>query len=117
VPVNDRSKDSTREIIDEVVTRYPGRIRPFHRVDGKPGKAAALKDATETVDTDFIIVFDADYLPSRGLIRRLMAPFLRPGGGRRDGPRRAAELRGQPADAAARPGALGRVPGGPAGAT
>lgn len=78
VPVNDRSKDRTREIIDEVVERYPGRIRPFHRTDGKPGKAAALKDATETVDTDFIIVFDADYLPSRGLIRRLMAPFFDP---------------------------------------
>lgn len=78
VPVNDRSKDRTREIVDEVVTRYPGRIRPFHRTDGKPGKAAALKDATETVDTDFIIVFDADYLPSKGLIRRLMAPFFDP---------------------------------------
>ena len=38
----------------------------------------ALKDATETVDTDFIIVFDADYLPSKGLIRRLMAPFFDP---------------------------------------
>lgn len=49
VPVNDRSKDRTREIIDAVVERYPGRIRPFHRTDGKPGKAAALKDATETV--------------------------------------------------------------------
>ncbi|HNB45590.1 MAG TPA: glycosyltransferase family 2 protein, partial [Burkholderiaceae bacterium] len=74
VPMNDRSTDRTREIIDAVVERFPGRIRPFHRTGGKPGKAAALKDATETVDTDFIIVFDADYLPSRGLIRRLMAP-------------------------------------------
>jgi cellulose synthase/poly-beta-1,6-N-acetylglucosamine synthase-like glycosyltransferase len=78
VPVNDRSQDRTKEIIDAVVERYPGRIRPFHRTGGKPGKAAALKDATETVDTDFIIVFDADYLPSRGLIRRLMAPFFDP---------------------------------------
>lgn len=78
VPVNDRSSDGTRAIIDEVVARHPGRIRPFHRTGGKPGKAAALKDATETVDTDFIIVFDADYMPSRGLIRRLMAPFFDP---------------------------------------
>ncbi len=78
MPVNDRSSDGTREIIDAVVARFPGRIVPFHRVDGKPGKAAALKDATELVDTDFIIVFDADYMPSRGLIRRLMAPFFDP---------------------------------------
>ena len=78
MPVNDRSSDRTREIIDAVVERYPGRIQPFHRTDGKPGKAAALKDATELVKTDFIVVFDADYLPSRGLIRRLIAPFFDP---------------------------------------
>lgn len=76
MPVNDRSSDRTREIIDAVVERFPGRITPFHRVGGKPGKAAALKDATALIDTDFIIVFDADYMPSRGLIRRLMATFF-----------------------------------------
>lgn len=76
MPVNDRSQDRTREIIDEVAARHPGRIRPFHRTGGKPGKAAALKDACALVDAEFIIVFDADYLPSRGLIRRLMAPFF-----------------------------------------
>jgi cellulose synthase/poly-beta-1,6-N-acetylglucosamine synthase-like glycosyltransferase len=78
IPVNDRSVDRTREIVDALVARYPGRIRPFHRSGGKPGKAAALKEATELVTSDFIIVFDADYLPSRGLIRRLMAPFFDP---------------------------------------
>ena len=78
MPVNDRSSDRTRDIIDEVILEFPGRIQPFHRTGGKPGKAAALKDATALVDTDFIIVFDADYLPSRGLIRRLMAPFVDP---------------------------------------
>jgi cellulose synthase/poly-beta-1,6-N-acetylglucosamine synthase-like glycosyltransferase len=78
VPVNDRSSDRTREVIDGVVAKYPGRIRPFHRVSGKPGKAAALKDATALVNSEFIVVFDADYLPSRGLIRRLMAPFFDP---------------------------------------
>ena len=76
MPVNDRSSDRTREIIEAVAAEHPGRIRPFHRTGGKPGKAAALKDATEQVETEFIIVFDADYLPSRGLIRRLMAPFV-----------------------------------------
>ena len=78
MPVNDRSSDRTREVIDSVIAKYPGRIRPFHRVGGKPGKAAALKEATALVDSEFIIVFDADYLPSRGLIQRLMAPFFDP---------------------------------------
>ena len=78
MPVNDRSSDATRSIIDAMVEKYPGRIQAFHRIGGKPGKAAALKDATACVKTDFIIVFDADYLPSHGLIQRLMAPFFDP---------------------------------------
>lgn len=78
MPVNDRSTDATKQIIDEFVARYPGRIEPFHRVDGKPGKSAALKDATILASGDILIVFDADYVPGRGLIRQLVAPFFDP---------------------------------------
>jgi cellulose synthase/poly-beta-1,6-N-acetylglucosamine synthase-like glycosyltransferase len=78
VPVNDRSTDRTREIIDEFVTRFPGRIRPFHRTGGKGGKAAALKDAMELVDTEVILIFDADYIPGAGLVKQLTAPFFDP---------------------------------------
>lgn len=76
--VNDRSTDGTRDIVDEYVARFPGRIIPFHRTDGKPGKASALKDATALVDSEIIIVFDADYIPGRGLIKQLAAPFFDP---------------------------------------
>jgi cellulose synthase/poly-beta-1,6-N-acetylglucosamine synthase-like glycosyltransferase len=76
MPVNDRSKDRTREIIDQFVARYPGRIKPFHRTEGKPGKAAALMDATKLVSTPIILVFDADYIPGQGLIKQLVAPFF-----------------------------------------
>lgn len=78
VPVNDRSQDRTREIIDSYVERYPGRIDPFHRISGKPGKAAALKDAMFFAEGDIILVFDADYIPGRGLIKQLVAPFFDP---------------------------------------
>ena len=78
MPVNDRSTDRTREIIDSYVARFPARITPFHRTTGKPGKAAALKDATESVSSDVIIIFDADYVPGKGLIKQLVAPFLDP---------------------------------------
>jgi len=78
VPVNDRSTDRTREIIDEFVQRFPERIRPFHRTRGKGGKAAALKDAMELVDTEVILIFDADYIPGAGLIKQLTAPFFDP---------------------------------------
>jgi cellulose synthase/poly-beta-1,6-N-acetylglucosamine synthase-like glycosyltransferase len=78
IPVNDRSTDGTRAIIDEFVARFPGRIQPFHRARGKGGKAAALKDAMELVKTEVILIFDADYLPGAGLIKQLVAPFFDP---------------------------------------
>jgi cellulose synthase/poly-beta-1,6-N-acetylglucosamine synthase-like glycosyltransferase len=78
MPVNDRSCDRTREIIDDFVQRYPGRIIPFHRTGGKPGKAAALKDASAAVASDIIVVFDADYLPPVSLLKQLVAPFFDP---------------------------------------
>jgi len=78
MPVNDRSTDGTRAIIDRIAAANPGRIAPFHRSDGKPGKAAALKDATEVASGEILIVFDADYVPGRGLIKQLVAPFFDP---------------------------------------
>lgn len=78
MPVNDRSTDRTRQVIDQFAMLFPDRVKPFHREGGKPGKAAALKDATEFIDSEIIVVFDADYLPSPGLIKRLVAPFFDP---------------------------------------
>jgi cellulose synthase/poly-beta-1,6-N-acetylglucosamine synthase-like glycosyltransferase len=78
MPVNDRSQDRTREVIDSLVAQFPGRIKPFHRTGGKPGKAAALKDAMQFVEGEVIVVFDADYVPSKGLIRQLVAPLFDP---------------------------------------
>lgn len=78
IPVNDRSQDRTREIVDGFVEEFPDRIRAFHRKTGKPGKAAALKDAMELVTTEVILIFDADYIPGAGLIKQLVAPFFDP---------------------------------------
>jgi cellulose synthase/poly-beta-1,6-N-acetylglucosamine synthase-like glycosyltransferase len=78
VPINDRSADGTARIIDDYAARYPGRVRPYHRTTGKPGKAAALKDATDHCDTPVFLVFDADYLPGPNLVRQLVAPFFDP---------------------------------------
>jgi cellulose synthase/poly-beta-1,6-N-acetylglucosamine synthase-like glycosyltransferase len=76
VPVNDRSQDGTRALIDAHVARYPTRIFPFHRTGGKPGKSAALKDALAYAEGDIAIIFDADYIPGRGLLKQLVAPFF-----------------------------------------
>ncbi|MBA3592477.1 MAG: glycosyltransferase family 2 protein [Polaromonas sp.] len=78
IPVNDRSKDGTGEIIDGYVARFPSRMSPFHRTTGKAGKSAALKDALQFAEGDIAIIFDADYVPGRGLLKQLVAPFFDP---------------------------------------
>jgi cellulose synthase/poly-beta-1,6-N-acetylglucosamine synthase-like glycosyltransferase len=78
VPVNDRSSDKTELIIDAYTLLYPELIQPFHRRAGKPGKAAALKDAMRLTQGDIALIFDADYTPSPWLLRQLVAPFFDP---------------------------------------
>ena len=78
IPINDRSIDKTAAIIDDFASREPAIIKPFHRLTGRAGKAAALKDATKLVKTEILLVFDADYIPGKGLIKQLVAPFFDP---------------------------------------
>jgi len=77
IPVNDRSTDRTREIVEGFAELHPS-IEPFHRVGGKPGKAAALKEAMLRVNTEIVLIFDADYIPGKALLRQLVAPFFDP---------------------------------------
>jgi cellulose synthase/poly-beta-1,6-N-acetylglucosamine synthase-like glycosyltransferase len=78
VPINDRSSDGTQDILDDYADRFPLQVRPYRRVDGRPGKAAALREATAASEAEIHLVFDADYLPGRGLIKQLVAPFFDP---------------------------------------
>lgn len=78
IPINDRSTDGTSRILADYAGRFPVRVAPFHRQNGTPGKAAALKDAMAASDAAIHLVFDADYLPGRGLIKQLVGPFFDP---------------------------------------
>jgi cellulose synthase/poly-beta-1,6-N-acetylglucosamine synthase-like glycosyltransferase len=78
IPINDRSTDRTKEMVDAIAAEYPDRIHPIHRTGGTAGKSAALREATSFVTSDVILVFDADYLPGTGLIKQLVAPFFDP---------------------------------------
>lgn len=78
VVVEDRSTDGTAEIVDDYLRAHPDIMRALHRRTGTPGKAAALKAAMHLVQGEVVIVFDADYIPGRGLIKQLAAPFFDP---------------------------------------
>ncbi len=75
--INDRSTDRTGEIIDEFMERYPI-IRAIHRDKGEGGKGAALKYASTQAAGEILLLFDADYIPCRSMIKFLVAPFCDP---------------------------------------
>jgi cellulose synthase/poly-beta-1,6-N-acetylglucosamine synthase-like glycosyltransferase len=77
IPINDHSTDKTKKIIDDYGLRYPY-IKPLHRSSGKRGKPYGLNDALQQAKGEIIIVFDADYLPSKGAIRDIAISFKDP---------------------------------------
>lgn len=77
-PINDRSTDKTGELINEIAKLHPESIKPLMRDSGVDGKAAALKAGSEDIDSEILLVFDADYIPGKGLIKQLVAPFFDP---------------------------------------
>lgn len=77
IPINDHSTDRTMEILNEYASRY-SYIKPLHRSEGRRGKPAALNDAMKLSDGEVIIVFDADHLPPKGILRDLAVSFKDP---------------------------------------
>jgi cellulose synthase/poly-beta-1,6-N-acetylglucosamine synthase-like glycosyltransferase len=77
IVVDDRSTDRTGAIVDRFAAAYPF-ITVLHRTSGAGGKPAALEVATARARGDILIVFDADYVPARGLVKRLVVPFCDP---------------------------------------
>lgn len=74
IPIDDHSEDATAEIIRHHAA-LNGSIRPLVRNNGSRGKAAALTDGIAMARGEIIAVFDADYIPARGLLRSLVVPF------------------------------------------
>ena len=77
IPINDFSEDKTQEILDKYA-QTDKRVHPLHRFEGDRGKPAALNEAMKLAKGEIIIVFDADYIPARDLVRKLSIGFLDP---------------------------------------
>jgi len=78
IPINDNSTDRTGEMLDEYHGKYPF-IRPLHRSPSvMRGKPAALNDGLQIARGEIVIVFDADYQPSRNVLRKIAMCFADP---------------------------------------
>jgi cellulose synthase/poly-beta-1,6-N-acetylglucosamine synthase-like glycosyltransferase len=74
VPIDDHSCDGTKAILERYA-RENTNVHPVYLTNGSRGKPAALNAGLEAARHPIVIVFDADYLPGRGVIRELVAGF------------------------------------------
>jgi cellulose synthase/poly-beta-1,6-N-acetylglucosamine synthase-like glycosyltransferase len=77
IPINDFSSDATQEILNGYARRYP-LVKPLHRYEGARGKPAALNEAIARATGEIIIVFDADYLPPKSILKDIAVSFSDP---------------------------------------
>jgi cellulose synthase/poly-beta-1,6-N-acetylglucosamine synthase-like glycosyltransferase len=77
IPINDHSTDGTQKILDEYAKKYTI-IKPIERNEGRRGKPAAMNEVLLKTKNDIIIVFDADYMPPKGILRDIAVSFTDP---------------------------------------
>jgi cellulose synthase/poly-beta-1,6-N-acetylglucosamine synthase-like glycosyltransferase len=75
--VEDRSTDRTAEIVDEFARQHPF-ITVLHKTTGPGGKGHALELATKHATGEILLLFDADYVPTRSALKQLVVPFCDP---------------------------------------
>jgi cellulose synthase/poly-beta-1,6-N-acetylglucosamine synthase-like glycosyltransferase len=83
IQVLDDSTDETQEIckrkIADLARRFPElTIDYIHRVDRSGFKAGALENGLQTAKGEFIMIFDADFLPLPDVLERSIHYFLDP---------------------------------------
>ncbi len=79
IAIDDHSIDATGQIIDQYSSKYPI-IRTLHRTDPdqRRGKPVALNEGMVMSTGEIMIVFDADYRPSKNLLKKLATAFNDP---------------------------------------
>jgi len=71
----DDSTDRTKEITREFGEKYPSLIKVIYRGKRIGFKAGALNEAMKYTTADLIVTFDADAIPPRDFIKRLVPYF------------------------------------------
>jgi len=75
IAIDDGSTDATPSIVDEYASKFSF-IKAVHRAgNGGNGKPEALNVGLKVASNEIVLTFDADYLPPRDCVKRLVAPF------------------------------------------
>ncbi len=73
--VVDDSNDKTTSIVQEFEKKHPNLIKVIHRGSREGFKAGALQLALKASSGELIALFDADHIPSRSFLKKLI-PYL-----------------------------------------
>src|SRR4029079_14847423 len=78
IQVLDDSTDETTDIAELAVRRHAARgfdIKYVHRVDRTGYKAGALEAGLRTAKSNFIAIFDADFIPPKDFLMKTLPHF------------------------------------------
>ena len=81
IMVLDDSDDDTVELVENLVDDYKRKgffIEHVRRGTRDGYKAGALKYAMKSTDTEFVAIFDADFMPPRWFLKRSISHFAKP---------------------------------------
>jgi cellulose synthase/poly-beta-1,6-N-acetylglucosamine synthase-like glycosyltransferase len=83
IQVLDDSTDETQEIckrkVEDLARRFPElEVEYIHRVDRSGFKAGALQNGLKTAKGEFVLIFDADFLPLPDMLERSIHHFSDP---------------------------------------
>ncbi len=81
IMILDDSDDDTVELLANAVSDYKKQgfqIEHVRRGTRKGYKAGALKHAMQTTDTEFVAIFDADFIPPEWFLKRAIPHFSKP---------------------------------------
>ncbi|TRO61086.1 glycosyltransferase [Candidatus Bathyarchaeota archaeon] len=73
--VIDDSTDETTKIVESFENKFPHLIKMIHRDDRTGFKAGALQTALDMTHSDFVMIFDADFVPRKDILRKLV-PYM-----------------------------------------
>ena len=81
IMVLDDSDDDTVELLGNLVDDYKSKgfnIEHVRRGTRRGYKAGALKHAMKSTDTEFVAIFDADFIPPNWFLKRAVPHFVKP---------------------------------------
>jgi cellulose synthase/poly-beta-1,6-N-acetylglucosamine synthase-like glycosyltransferase len=82
--LDDSTDEHTRALVEDVCARVRASTgvdcRVRHRIDRKGYKAGALEEGRRHTDAEFLVIFDADFVPPRDYLVRTIPHFYLPDG-------------------------------------